>query len=197
METTFYFDPGCPWTWRASRWLGKAAAARDLTLRWRAFSLAILGGDEIGEEDRERVAAASRALRLVEALAAQGRHDDAGRFYTELGTRAYDGPQGAGGAALTDALVDEAAAAAGIADARAALDDAAWDAAVRRSHETAYGSAGPDVGSPVLAVTGATRALHGPILSSVPSAEESARLWDSLLPLLRSDIFFEVKRGRS
>jgi 2-hydroxychromene-2-carboxylate isomerase len=194
METTFHFDPGCPWTWRASRWLLLVAPQRGLTPRWRAFSLGIVNEGDAGgvpEEFRERVAASSRALRLVEALAAQGRHDDTLRFYSTLGERVHDG-----GEALTDAVVDAAADAAGLGDARAALDDPTWDKAVREAHDTAYASAGPDVGSPVLLVEGTPRAVHGPILGAVPDPAEAAELWDGLQPLLRSDVFFEVKRGR-
>jgi hypothetical protein len=189
METTFHFDPGCPWTWRASRWLLLVAPQRGLALRWRAFSLAIVNEGNVPEQFRETSAAVSRALRLVEAFAAQGRHDDTLRFYTALGKRVHDG-----GEQLTDAVVD--AAATGLDDARAALDDPTWDKAVREAHETAYGSAGPDVGSPVLLVEGAPRGVHGPILGAVPEAPEAAELWDGLQPLLRSEVFFEVKRGR-
>jgi predicted DsbA family dithiol-disulfide isomerase len=191
MDTTFHFDPGCPWTWRASRWLLLAAPQRGLALRWRAFSLAILNEGNVPEEFRERSAASSRALRLVEALAAQGRHDETLRFYSALGERVHDG-----GEELTDAVVDAAADAAGLGDARAALDDPTWDKAVREAHETAYASAGPDVGSPVLVIEGAPRGVHGPILGAVPGPAAAAELWDGLQPLLRSDVFFEVKRGR-
>jgi hypothetical protein len=43
MTTTvdFYLDAGCPWTWLASRWLVDVADQRDLTVRWRPFSLAL------------------------------------------------------------------------------------------------------------------------------------------------------------
>ncbi|HYN93164.1 MAG TPA: DsbA family protein [Pilimelia sp.] len=192
MEATFYFDPSCPWTWRTSRWLVAAASQRNVTVRWRPFSIGILNeGRELPAKYAKPMAAAARALRLVAALAEAGRDEDAGRFYAELGARTHDA-----GAELTDAAVGEAAEAAGVADAAGALDDAGWDAAVRRSHDTAFGSAGPDVGSPVLALDGAARALHGPIIAEVPPAQEAAALWDAVVPLLRSETFFEVKRGR-
>jgi predicted DsbA family dithiol-disulfide isomerase len=191
METTFHFDPGCPWTWRTSRWLLLVAPQRGLTLRWRAFSLGIVNEGDVPEQFREMTAAVSRALRLVEALAAQGRHDDILRFYTAIGERVHEG-----GEDLTDVLVDAAADAAGLADARAALDDPNWDKAVREAHDTAFGSAGPDVGSPVLMVDGAPRGVQGPILGSVPEPAEAVELWDGLQPMLRSGVFFEVKRGR-
>ncbi|HEX5203342.1 hypothetical protein ACFQS1_20435 [Paractinoplanes rhizophilus] len=39
-------------------------------------------------------------------------------------------------------------------------------------------------------------ALHGPIIDAVPSLDESLAIWDATVPLLRSKVFFELKRGR-
>lgn len=191
MEAIYYFDPACPFTWRTSRWLVSVAAERDVTVRWRAFSLSILNGGDAPEEYRPMMAASARALRLVEALAADHRDDDVAAFYTELGTRSFEA-----GEMLSDDIVVAAAEAAGIEDPKAILDDGSWDEAVRSSHETAFASAGPDIGSPVLAVEGAPRAVHGPIIGEVPSREEALAIWDAVLPLARSATFFEVKRGR-
>ncbi|MEU5552248.1 DsbA family protein [Micromonospora sp. NPDC047793] len=191
MDATFFFDPLCPWTWRTSRWLVAAAEARDLRIEWRAFSLSILSGGQAPPEYAEAMAASSRALRLVEALRAEGRHEDAGRFYTELGTRTHDA-----GNPPSDKLVAEAVTAAGLDEAASALDDDRWDAEVHSSHALAFGSAGPDIGSPVLMIPGADRGLHGPILTEVPDLDDTLTLWDNLLPLLRMSAFHEVKRGR-
>ncbi|XVU27673.1 DsbA family protein [Actinoplanes sp. CA-054009] len=191
MEATYYFDPACPFTWRTSRWLVAVAPERDLSLRWRAFSLKILNGDNIPEQYRAATDASFRALRLVEALRADRREEVAAAFYTEIGTRVHDG-----GAALTDTLVQEAAEAAGIEDAKAVLDDASWDDAVRESHEAALALAGPGIGSPVVHVEGARRGLHGPIIGAAPERDEALAIWDAVAPLSRIDTFFEVKRGR-
>ncbi|WP_329011778.1 DsbA family protein [Micromonospora rifamycinica] len=191
MDATFFFDPACPWTWRASRWLVTVAESRDLTIEWRAFSLSILNSGRIPPEFAEPMAASGRALRLVEALRAEGRGVDVGRFYTELGARTHDA-----GNQLSAGLVDVAVEAAGVRDAAPALDDTRWDAAVRESHELAYSSAGPDIGSPVLMVPGAERGIHGPILTEVPGLDDALTIWDSLLPLLRMPAFHEIKRGR-
>jgi hypothetical protein len=191
MEATFFFDPACPWTWRTSRWLVTAAPARGATIRWRAFSLAILNEGRIPEQFRAPMEASSRALRLVEGLRADGRHDDIARFYTELGGLTHDA-----GEQMSDKAVDAAAEAAGIADAGRVLDDPTWDEAVRESHNTAMDSAGPDIGSPVLSLDEAERGLHGPILAEPPGEEEALRIWDAVVPLLRTPTFFEVKRGR-
>ncbi|MFI7598022.1 DsbA family protein [Actinoplanes sp. NPDC049681] len=192
MEATYFFDPACPFTWRTSRWLVGVARERGVTLRWRAFSLSILNGDNVPEQYKPMMAASSKALRLVEALRADHRDDDIGTFYTELGNRTHEA-----GVPLSDDVVVQAAEAAGIADPKAILDDAAWDEAVRESHELAFGSAGPDIGSPVLLVEGAARGVHGPIIGEVPGSEEALAIWDAVVPLARSGTFFELKRGRS
>ncbi|MFY1703088.1 DsbA family protein [Micromonospora sp. WMMA1923] len=191
MDATFFFDPACPWTWRASRWLVRVADARDLTIQWRAFSLAILNDGQVPPAFAEMMAASSRALRLVEALRAADRNNDIGRFYTELGTRTHDAEE-----PLSDKTVTAAVEAAGVQDAAAALDDERWDRAVRESHDLAYASAGPDIGAPVLMVPGVERGIHGPILTEVPETADALTIWDSMLPLLRIPAFHEIKRGR-
>jgi predicted DsbA family dithiol-disulfide isomerase len=192
MDATFFFDPACPFTWRTSRWLVGVAPERDVTLRWRAFSLTILNGDDAPAQYKPMMVASSRALRLVEALRADHRDETIGTFYTELGNRTFEA-----GAPISDDIVLAAAEAAGVADAKAVLDDASWDEAVRESHELAFGSAGPDIGSPVLMVEGAGRGVHGPIIDEVPERAEALAIWDAVVPLARSDTFFELKRGRA
>jgi hypothetical protein len=190
MEATYFFDPSCPYTWRTSRWL---VSVPDVTLHWRAFSLTILSGGEIPEKVRAKRAAATRALRLVEALRADGRDADIGAFYTEIGTRTFEA-----GADLSDDIAVASADAAGVADAKKIMDDESWDDAVRESHETALASAGPDIGSPVLWIEGAPRAVHGPVLAADrrPGPDEALAIWDAVVSLSRSGSFWELKRGR-
>lgn len=192
MEATYFFDPVCPFTWRTSRWLLAVAAERDVTVHWRAFSLTILNGGHITGPYAPMMAASSQALRLVEALRADHREDTISTFYTEIGNRTHEA-----GTPISFEIVLQAAEAAGVDDAKAVLDDEAWDEAVRESHEAGFAAAGPDIGSPVLLVEGAERGLHGPIISEVPPVDEALIIWDAVVPLMRSKSFFEVKRGRS
>jgi predicted DsbA family dithiol-disulfide isomerase len=191
MEVTFYFDPACPFTWSTSRWLTAVAPERGLQLRWRAFSLSILNGDDVPEQYKAPLIASSRALRLVESLRADGRDDLIASFYRELGERTHESDN-----ALDDAIVAQAAEAAGVTEAAAILDDAEWDEAVSESHKTALALAGPGIGSPVVQVAGARRGLHGPIIAEVPELGESLEVWDATAALIKIDSFFEVKRGR-
>ena len=195
---TFYFDPACPWTWMTSRWLVEVARQRDLDIRWRTFSLALLNKDRPlpafldTPEFRARLDLAARALRVVQAALARGDNEAAGRFYSEWGARFFvadDDP--------TEALLDEVAAAAGVADLLGSVDDPELDPAVAASLEEAQRLAGPDVGSPVLHIDGAEHGTFGPIVSPPPSGEEAGLLWDSLVALSKLDSFYELKRGRT
>jgi 2-hydroxychromene-2-carboxylate isomerase len=191
MDVTYFFDPACPFTWRTSRLLTAVAPERDLTLHWRAFSLSILNGDNVPAQYQPMMAASSRALRLVEALRADGRHDAIAAFYTEVGNRTHEAE-----AMISDDIVLQAAEAAGLENPKSILDDEKWDSSVRESHDTAMKLAGPDIGSPVVHIDGAARGLHGPIIDVVPALDEAVAIWDATAALMKIDTFFEVKRGR-
>jgi hypothetical protein len=190
-DVIFFFDPECPWTWRASRWLVEVSGARGLVVEWRALSLVVLNEGDVPEEYRVAMEASHRALRLVEALRQAGRHDDVARFYTELGTSVHERRE-----ELTVELVRSAAEAAGLAGEIAGLDNADLDAAVRASTEAAVAAAGPSVGSPVLQVAGVERGLQGPILAEVPAEKDALALWDAVETLVHMPAFYEIKRGR-
>jgi 2-hydroxychromene-2-carboxylate isomerase len=190
-DVIFFFDPECPWTWRAFRWLVEVARPRGLTVEWRPLSLAVLNEGDVPDQYRTVLEASHRALRLVEALRRAGHHDDVARFYTEIGTRAHERDE-----SFTDELVGAAAEAAGVAGDLAALDDTGLDAAVQASTEAAVAAAGPGVGSPVLQLPGVERGLHGPILGEVPGEKDALALWDAIETLIHMSAFYEVKRGR-
>ena len=195
---TIYVDPGCPWTWLTARWLLDAAAERDLSLRWRTCSLAVLntgtppapGPDPGGAPSRKAVA--GQALRVLQAAVAHGDEEAAGRFYVEFARRFH-----APGAEPDLALVEEAAATAGVRPLLEAAADQALDDAIVGSLEEARRLGGPDIGSPVLVVDGADRGLFGPIVCPAPTGEQAGALWDLVVALSRVPGFFEVKHGRS
>jgi hypothetical protein len=195
---TFYFDPGCPWTWMTSRWLVAAARERSLDIRWRTFSLALLNEDRPlppfldTSEMRAKMALAARALRVVDAAVTQGDNEAAGRFYTEFGTRFHESGQ-----PPSDEMLDAAVEAADVGDLVGSADDPKLDAAAAESLAEALRLAGPDIGSPVLHLDGAERGTFGPIVSPPPVGEEAGRLWDAVVGLQEIGSFYELKRGRT
>jgi hypothetical protein len=188
---SFYFDSVCPWTWNTSRWLVEVAGARGLPITWRTFSLAIANaGREIPEQYRVPVAAGRGALRVIEALRADGRNEDIGRLYLELGRRFHHDGQ-----TPSSAVVDDALAAADLKDYSGAIDDENWDEALRTSFDEAVGLAGPDIGSPVLRL--GDKAMFGPIVSPPPTGAAALALWDAVQALVSADGVYELKRGRT
>ena len=189
----FYFDPGCPWTWLTSRWLVDAADQRGIDVQWRSLSLGVLNaGKEIPEQFRAAMAAGRTAHRVIAALLAADRNDLVGAFYTEYGLRTF-----VDGQAPSDAVVRDAAVAAGAEAWADAVDDESWDDGVAVSTHTAIGLAGPDVGSPILAFGEPRTAIFGPIVSPSPAGADALRLLDRVLDTATIPGFFELKRGRT
>ena len=185
----FFFDPGCPFTWRTSRWITNVAEAGAASVTWRLMSLAILNEDkEIPEEWRPFLEQGRRALRV---LASVDDNDARGRLYTALGTRKHDK-----GLPYTDEEIAAAVADAGLPPSvAAAADDASLDAAVRASHEEAQAAVGQETGSPVLRVGG--NAWFGPVVSPIPTGDEALRLFEAVRLLAEVPSFSELKRSRN
>jgi len=192
-DVTFFFDPACPWTWRASRWLALVAETRGLGIDWRPLSLWVLNDRDVVEPvKRARLETSHRLLRVIAKLNEDGRQDDVARLYTETGTVVHENDQ-----PFDDATVAHVLRETGLDDCGSGLDDVAFDTAIEASTAAAMAAAGPGVGSPVLLLAGAERGLHGPILGAVPDKTESMALWDAVSTLAPMTAFFEIKRGRS
>jgi hypothetical protein len=191
-DVTFFFDPACPWTWRASRWLTLVAEIRDLDVEWRPMSLLVLNDRDVPDPvKRARLESSHRWLRVAQRLDQEGRQADIARLYTVTGELVHDHDAPFDEAVLVHVLAD-----ADLADHRDALDDPSLDGAVEASTSSALAAAGPGVGSPVLVLRAAERGLHGPVLRAVPDKAQSLALWEAVEALAPIHDFFELKRGR-
>jgi len=188
----FFFDPGCPFTWRTSRWIIEVADAGAATVTWRLMSLAVLNeGKEATERVREKRRQVGRALRALAAARNHGGSDAVARLYTALGTIVHDK-----GGTSDDATIAQAVADAGLPEsAAAAVDDESLDATVRVEHEAAQAAVGDASGSPVVAVDG--RGFFGPVVVPIPTGDEALRLFDAVRLLAGVPAFSELKRARN
>jgi hypothetical protein len=190
-EVTFGFDPGCPWTWVTSRWLVEAAEARGLAVEWRLLSLSLLNEGRIEERWRERMAFGAGVLRVHASAREDSGNVGVGRLFTAYGHRVHDRKEPFEPMTLAKALAD-----AGLPQSLLdALDEPAWDAAVRLDHDASQEAAGGEAGSPVMAYGGV--GWFGPVLAPAPTGEHAGEVWDDLVRLITRDEVFEVKRGRT
>lgn len=185
-----FVDPVCPFAWRALRWLEEVGHHRDLDLRVRLMSLAVLNegpdGTEqpTGDDDpwrHVRVASAYVERRGPEALAA---------FVTAFGTR-YHEQRVRPRAEVLRRVLDELDA----ADLLAVADVEDQDAAVRASHRAAMDPVGGEVGTPVIHIEGV--AFFGPVLTAVPRGQRALDTFDGARLLAGNPNFAELKRSRA
>lgn len=185
----FFFDPGCPFTWRTSRWITEVADAGAATVTWRLMSLSVLNeGKDIPEQFRPLMIQSARVLRV---LAAVEDNDARARLFTALGVRRHDN-----GEDWDDTLLAAAIAEAGLpATLVDAADDAGLDATVKASHEEAQAAVGQESGSPVLRL--GAKAWFGPVVVPVPTGDEALRLFDAVTLLADVPSFSELKGSRN
>ena len=188
----FFFDPGCPFTWRTSRWLTEVAEAGTATVTWRLMSLGVLNeGQDVPERVREPMRQGGRALRALAAAQEHGGSEAVARLYTALGTRRHEK-----GEASDDASIAAAVSEAGLpGSVAAAVDDERLDAVVRAEHEASQAAVGDRAGSPVTALRG--RGFFGPVVVPVPTGDAALELFESVRLAAGVEGFSELKRARN
>ena len=192
-QLTYYFDPGCPWTWATTLWLDHVAERRSISVRWRTFSVALLHDDApAGEPQDPKLAAVRQALRLLASVGDAGEEALVRAVYLEFGRR-FHVEREQSGAELVRSVAD----AVGAADHRDAVDDDRWDERVATSTQEALDLVGNDVGSPIIAMDDPAVGLFGPIVSPAPSGSAADELLDLVLAAVRTPALFELKRGRT
>jgi 2-hydroxychromene-2-carboxylate isomerase len=189
----FYFDPLCPYAWITSRWILEVDRQRELDLRFRLMSVAVLNERrlrQIVKQQLLRNKSAWRPVRVGAAIVAKLGDDALREFYTAFGERYHHRRNRDAEAVLRQALAE-----LGAEELIAAADSDEYDAAVRASHAAGMAPVGPDVGTPTIHVDGS--AFFGPVLNAIPRGQAALDVFDGALLLARIPNFSELKRARS
>lgn len=199
-EIEFWIDPACPFCWATARWVvDEVVPHRDITVTWRSISLLFKNDPPEGSEYWTAAAQTHGHLRVMEAIRAaadspeQGNHD-VFKLYWELGARLHhDGNR--------DFEVAEALEAVGLDTSFAsAATDEQWDPVIRAAMDDGLGLVGNDVGTPIIAMTnshGERVGYFGPVITKIPTGDDSLKMWDALVAMMDVDGFFELKKTRT
>jgi hypothetical protein len=184
-----YVDPICPFAWVTSRWLLDAASATGHSVALRQMNLATLNdGHDAAPAQRAKLEWSRRVGRVFAAATQQGGSEAFSDLYEAFGALVHSG-----GEEVAEGPVKEALTATSCNPALAdALDDPAWDDAVRAAHQRSQDALGGRGGSPVIAADG--KGFFGPVLTGLPSHEEGVALLDAVVTAASTPEFAVLQR---
>jgi len=191
----FHFDPLCPWCYQTSRWARRLAELGAVELDWGVFSLEVVNLAE-GKDPHELEARAAPALRTAIVIRDREGSKAIGPFYAALGRRVWEEPPPSGD---MEKMVREALVEVGLDESLCddALDDPSTWQAVLDEHGALLERTGA-FGVPTLVLDGGTGpAIFGPVVSELPSDEDTVTLWEHVAWLTRYTNFSELKRSRA
>lgn len=176
-----------------ARWVvDEVRPHRDVNVTWQPISLYLKNEPAPDSDHHEPLLFTHKLLRVLESVREPG--GDVEALYIEYGRRIHHDQ---------DRDFDPAYAldAAGLDRSHAdAFDDDSWDAEIRKRMDVGLELAGDDIGTPIIALAntrGERRGYFGPVITRVPSTEDSLALWDALTTMMDIEGFWELKRTRT
>jgi 2-hydroxychromene-2-carboxylate isomerase len=192
----FWFDPVCPYSWTASRWLAEVERRRPLRVRHHVMSLYLLNEHriDISAAYRQNVESSRGPSRVATAAVTRfGEHVLDG-FYTAFGELVFDHWRRPSGAEY-HAAIRAALTRVGLpGDLEDAMESDEHDETLRCNHNAGFASVGGEVGTPIMHIDDV--AFFGPVLNGIPRGDEAVRVFDGARLLAGYPQFFELKRTR-
>lgn len=197
-DVEFFFDPMCPWAYRASLWIREVRRQVGIAIRWRFFSLEETNRAEGKKHPWQRDWSYGWSQMRVGALLRRRGQDVLDRWYAAVGAAGFDRgepcftPEGHAAVlaelGLPDGTVDEA------------LRDPSTSREVREDHEHLVGTFGGH-GVPTLVFPGAEgeseQALFGPAVLTPPEGAAAVRLWELVNGWREFPDLYEIRRPKT
>ncbi|MGH7643880.1 MAG: DsbA family protein [Candidatus Dormibacteria bacterium] len=193
-KIAFHFDPLCPWAWITSRWATRLAELGAVEVDWRLFSLEVTNLAEGAAVPDQPTPVGGAALQLLAQAGRLGGNAAVGGLYTALGIAAHVRHE-----KLAELEVLERAwSEAGLdhSDLESATGDPTLWLKVLTEHRAAVETCDA-FGVPTLILDGGDGpGIFGPVITEVPSDDESLELLQDTIRMARRGYFFELKRDR-
>ena len=178
-----------------ARWVvDEVAPNRELTVNWQPISLLFKNEPPEDSDYYGPVAFTHKMLRVMESVRETDGNDGVFSLYWELGRRIHHDRN-------RDFSAEDALEAAGLDVTHAvAFDEEEWDAEIRKRMDVGLELAGDDISTPIIAFPnddGEQVALFGPVITRVPTTEQSLKLWDGFMMCATTPGFWELKRTRT
>ena len=198
-EVEFWVDPACPWCWVTARWVvDEVAPQRDLAITWQPISLLFKNDPAVDSPYYAGVAGTHKLLRVMEALRTAGASDaEIQQWYLYCGTKVHNDGQRDFDATTVADMLEHLGLDPHHADA---VEDEKWDTPIRTGMDAGLALVGDNVGTPIIAFTaddGVKRGIFGPVLTRVPTPEQSLMVWEAMVAMTTMDGFWELKRTRT
>lgn len=192
----FWFDPVCPYSWTASRWLHEAGRHRQLRVRPPRHEPLPAQQDrtDIAPEYRRNVEASRGPAKVATAVVARCGTEALAAFYTAFGARVFDvwrRPTSGEYHQATRAALAEVGLPRELENA---MDSDDHDSQMRASHDAGVALVGSEVGTPITSIDGV--AFFGPVLNAIPRGEQALQVFEGARLLAGYPQFFELKRTR-
>jgi 2-hydroxychromene-2-carboxylate isomerase len=185
----FLFDPTCPWAYRASLWIREVAEMLPLQVSWELFSLEYVNRERLEGPSLERLRQNRQALRLLSRAKEIEGNAGIDALYLELGQAVHVRQESLGDeAVLARALTNVGLPLTVLAETR---KDPRLDSQLESSYASAV--AAKVFGVPTLYVNESQKPFYGPLISSVPTGYDAAKLWEHVSGLATLPYFYELK----
>ncbi len=178
-----------------ARWVvDEVKPSRDVNITWQPISLFFKNEPDEDSDYYEAALFTHKLLRVMESVREADGNDDVFKLYWEFGRRIHHDSN-------HDFTASDALEAAGLDPSHAAaFEDDTWDANIRKRMDSGLELAGDDIGTPIIAFENDDKekvALFGPVITRVPTPEQSLRLWDGYIMCATVPGFWELKRTRT
>ena len=178
-----------------ARWVvDEVQPNRDVNITWQPISLLVKNQPPEDSDYYAPVLFTHKLLRVMEAIRKAEGDEVVQRFYWHFATlihhdrnRDFD-------------VADELEAAGFDRGYASSFDDEGLDAEIETRMQAGLDLTGNDVGTPIIALdddNGDRVALFGPVITKVPSTEQSLQLWDGFVACAKTPGFWELKRTRT